>query len=114
MDSERLGDSQFEGVKANGLISKKVKKDFEEYSSQNGNDLKDLVAEAFNLGMAYYSTSEDTVSEVEESELVNDDFWYLDWQVNSYSRIKEFRPDLEWADIKTAFLSKGLETLKDH
>lgn len=97
----------------NGLIGKKVKNRVAEFCANSEDDAEELVSEIFNRGLAYHIANDGGIPRTEPEELVDDEFTYYPWQINMFTHVRREQPGIEWAEIKTAFLEKGLERLDD-
>lgn len=99
-----------EQVEDIGLIEEELEEKIKAFSE--GEDTGAVVAEAFTLGLAYYAVSEEKIPRVDPEELIEDSFSYRRWQLNIYEEISRQYPGIQWAEVKSAFLEKGLEQLE--
>lgn len=73
-------------------------------------DINELVEEAFIQGLKEILTSEGKPEKVREDFLVEDEFEYYEWQLNLHPGTEK---ELEWAEIKSDILLRGLKNISD-
>jgi hypothetical protein len=102
-----------ETVKAKGLIERGTRERVGSVADRKDSNRNELAREAFRTGLAHYASSGETVPEADAGELVEDPFSYFSWQVDLFDQLREGKPEMKWADFKTAFIEKGLDILED-
>lgn len=105
-----MGIGDREQIEDVGLIEKELKKKIKTLSKEE--NTKELVSKAFTLGLSYYAVSEDKIPRIDPEMLVEDIFSYRRWQLNIYEDISQQYPGIQWSEVKSAFLKKGLEELE--
>lgn len=102
-----------EKVKDNGLIKKGLPERIKDRSRKTGKGIDEVVSEAYRKGIAYYTVNKEDIPRIEPEKLVEDKFSYLRWQMNIYTDLSQQYPGIEWAEVKSAFLEKGLDHIEN-
>ncbi len=100
-----------ERIEDSGLIRSGIKEKLKNHARLEGLDIDDLVSKAFVEGLSHYIVSEGSIERVDPENLVDDEFSYKRWQLNLYESVSKQYPGIEWAEVKSAFLKKGLEQM---
>lgn len=98
-------------MKDMGLIESGLKEKVREISLERNERLNETVSRVFVAGLSYYAVSEDSIPRLEPEDLVDDNLSYRGWQLDLYDDISSQYPGIEWSEVKSAFLRKGLQQI---
>ena len=101
-----------EKVKDKGLIKEGLKKRITDHSEKTGEEISEVASNAFRKGLAYYAVSTEEIPRIDSDRLVDDSFSYRRWQLNIYTDFSEQYPGIQWSEVKSAFLEKGLDQMQ--
>lgn len=100
-----------EKVKDGGLVKEGLQQRVRNISINTGKEIDEVVSEAYRKGIAYYTVNREDIPRIEPEKLVEDSLSYSRWQMNIYQDLSEQYPGIEWSEVKSAFLEKGLEQM---
>lgn len=89
-------------------LAEKVYEDEEDYT-----EMKNLIIEAFTVGMTLQISSADKMTSVEEENFEEDSFYYQKWQLELCRYMKDTE-ELACSEIKSNLLRKGLIEISDN
>jgi len=89
-------------------LAEKVYEDEEDYT-----EMKNLIIEAFTVGMTLQINSTDKMTSVEEENFEEDSFYYQKWQLELCRYMKDTE-ELTCSEIKSNILRKGLIEISDN
>jgi len=98
-------------VKDVGLIEKKLKQRVKKISEKTSQRPRKIAYKAFKRGFASYAAGTDKIPRIDEEELVEDSFSYRAWQLNIYEDVSSEYPGIQWSEVKSAFIERGLNKL---
>lgn len=101
-----------EEVKDKGLIKEGLKKRITDHSRKTGEEITEVASKAFRKGLVYYAVGTEEIPRIDPEKLLDDELSYPRWQLNIYTDFSEQNPGTQWAEVKSAFLEKGLDQMQ--